>query len=106
MFNKVVKPVMLYGSAIWGAKNCKLADMLQIKYLKIILGLKKCTSILIVRCETGCYPLSIDIKMSVLNFWFKLVNNLNNKISLLIYHCMLRMCQDTSVDQLCQTNTR
>ena len=52
----------------------------------------------IIRGETGCYPLAIDIKMSVLNFWFKLVNNVNNKISLLIYHCMLRMFQDTSYE--------
>ena len=69
LFNKLVTPVILYGSSIWGHMT------VQLKYLKLILGLKSCTITVMARGEVGCYSLGIDIKINVLSVWFSLVNS-------------------------------
>ena len=90
LFDSIVKPVMLYGSEIWGPQNCNLADKLQIRYLKLIMDLKKRTPTIMVRGETGSYPISIDITCRVLNYWFNLVNCENaNKLTKVMYNYML-----------------
>ena len=52
LFDSVVKPIMLYGCEIWGYDNSVMADKLQLRFLKIILGLKKCTTSVMIRGET------------------------------------------------------
>jgi hypothetical protein len=90
LFNSLVKPVALYGSEVWGAQHCNLADKLQLRFLKLALGLKKCTTSVMVRGETGCYPMYIDMTVRVLNYWIKLAQNENNtSISNILYKFML-----------------
>ena len=91
LFDSVVKPVMTYGSEIWGFKDIGLADKLQLRFLKIILGLKINTPTLMVRGESGCLPISCDIRCTILNFWFNIVNNDNDKILNTMYKCMYKM---------------
>jgi len=92
LFDSLVKPVVMYGAEVWGPQNCQLADKLQIRFLKLTLGLGKYTPTVMVRGETGVYPISLDITARVLNYWFKLVKCGNSsKISKIIYETMLSM---------------
>ena len=92
LFNSTVKPIMLYGCEVWGPSNNDLAEKLQLRFLKIILGLKKCTTSVMVRGETGCYPMSCDITYCVPTFWLRLVStNRHDKIAKIIYDCMYKM---------------
>ena len=92
LFDSVVKPIMLYGCEIWGYDNSGMADKLQLRFLKIILGLKKCTTSVMVRGETGCYPMYFDITYRILTFWLRLVNTTkHDKISKILYNCMYAM---------------
>ena len=63
----------MYGSEVWGPQNSNLADKLQVWFLKLTLGLHMRTPTVMMRGETGCYPISIDITVRVLCYWFKIV---------------------------------
>lgn len=92
LFDSVVKPVMLYGCEIWGPQDCNIANKLQLRFLKLIMGLKKRTPTVMVRGETGCCPISVDINCRVLNYWFKLANcDNNNRIAKIMYDHMLAL---------------
>ncbi len=97
LFDSVVKPIALYGSEVWGPYYTDVADKLQLKFIKLALGLKTQTPSVMVRGETGSFPVLCDIKMRVLNFWFKLVNDdKNKKISCIMYKCMYSMFLNNS----------
>jgi hypothetical protein len=92
LFDKCVKPILLYGSEIWGFENLQLCDKMQLKFYKILLNVRKSTPSCMVLGEIGQLPVSIDAKCRLLCFWFKLCLNYfegSNKVSVL----MLRLCQ-------------
>ena len=65
LLNKLVKPVLLYGCEVWGFGNVEVIERVQLKFIKIILNLKRCTPNHIVYGEVGVYPLKIDIQTSM-----------------------------------------
>ena len=46
LFNKTVKPILLYGSEIWGFGNCDAIEQIQLKFIKYALNLKKIHSLI------------------------------------------------------------
>ena len=72
LFDKTVVPILLYGSEIWCPELCDLIEKFQIRFFKIILKLNKSTPTNMVLGELGQFPLSIQAKCRMLNFWFKL----------------------------------
>ena len=85
LFNKTVKPILLYGCEIWGYGNCDDLERIQLKFLKYTLNFKKSTPTYMIYGELGIKPFSLDIKARVISFWSKLVTNQDNKLSSLIY---------------------
>lgn len=85
IFNKTVKPVLLYGSEIWGFGNLDIIERVQLKFLKHILNIRSSTDNCIVYGETGVYPMSVDIKTRMVTYWAKLVDNTTNKLVLSVY---------------------
>ena len=86
LFDRLVSPVLCYNSEVWGnilhlPKNkvdenyfWKRAETLppenlQLRYLKIILGVHSKATNAAVRGEVGRYPLAIKIVQSMLRFW-------------------------------------
>ena len=91
LFDKCVKPILLYNCEVWAHEKMELCDKLQLKFLKMILNVKTSTPTCMVLGEVGCYPVSLDAKCRLLCFWFKLcidVCNGSTKISVL----MFRLC--------------
>ena len=43
LFNKLFKPVLLYGCEVWGFGNIDIIERVQLKFLKYTLNLKSCT---------------------------------------------------------------
>lgn len=92
LFNNLVKPILMYGAEVWGGQYINVADKLEVKFLKLIMGLHKSTPTVMVRGETGCYPVSIEITVRALCYWFKIVQNENQqKITKIIYNTMLSL---------------
>ena len=89
LFNKMVKPILLYGCECWGYGNNAVLEKVQLKFLKTILGLKSCTASYFVYGETGITPLSVDIEARMISFWSSLINPVNAKLSATLYSIML-----------------
>ena len=88
LFDKMIKPILLYGCEIWGFGNLELLERVQLKFLKYVLNLKKSTPSFMVYGETGIFPLSLDIQARIVSFWTKLLQNADNnskKLSSYIY---------------------
>ena len=43
LFNKTIKPIILYGCEIWGFGDLRVLEQVQLKFLKFILNIKKST---------------------------------------------------------------
>ena len=105
LFNKITKPILLYGCECWGFGKKYVLE----KVLKIILGLKMSTTACIVYGETGVKPLSIDIECRIISYWAKLAQPSCDKLSNKLYDCMLHYyinCNQNvvkciSIDVLC-----
>lgn len=69
----MIKPILLYGSEIWGFGNFDILERVQLKFYKYIFGLKKSIPSYMIYGESGVMPLSINIKHKVINFWIKLI---------------------------------
>lgn len=85
LFNKLIKPILLYGCEIWALGNLDILERVQLKFLKRILNLKKSTPSYMVYGETGVYPLKIDIQTRVVSFWSKLLEFNSGKLSSMMY---------------------
>ena len=86
LFNKLVKPILLYGCEIWGFGNVDVIERVQLKFIKYILKLKNSTPNYMVYGELGMMPLKIDIYTRMISYWGKIneqtpnTNNLRNSV--------------------------
>lgn len=87
LFNKLVKPILLYGSEIWGSGNIEIIERVQLKFLKQILHLKRCTPNHIVYGEVGVLPMKVEIYTRMVSYWAKLIerNQDNPSLASLVY---------------------
>ena len=70
LFNSLVVPILEYSSEIWFVnKEIKDLEIIQLKFLKIILRVHNNSSSLAVRGETGRYPLLLRQKIKTLKYW-------------------------------------
>ena len=62
LFNTCIKPILIYGSDVWGVYSLgrDLVDKLFLNFIKCTLGIKKSTCTLMVYGESGQLPASID----------------------------------------------
>ena len=76
LFNSLVKPILTYGSDIWGIReSARLQiDTFQRKFLKYHLKVKRSTPDYMVYGESGVFPISITILSNVFAFYHRLSN--------------------------------
>ena len=89
LFEKLVKPILLYGCEIWGFGNIDVLERVQLNFIKRVLKVKRSTPNYIVYGETGIYPLKIEIESRVISYWGKLNCPENfGTLSTLVYSAM------------------
>ena len=92
LFDKMICPVLLYASEVWGPGNNAVIERVHLMFCKYILGLKKSTPNCIVYRELGRYPVDIKIKTSIIAYWSRVVNNQNqNKLTSLLYKTLYHL---------------
>ena len=85
LFDKMVKPILLYGSKIWGySKNIDCLEKIQLRFCKLLLKLKSSTPNYMIYGELGRFPIEIDIKIRMVSFWARLLFGERNKTIVLI----------------------
>lgn len=86
IFNKTVKPILLYGSEIWGFGNCDILERIHLRFIKYIFQLKKSTPSHMIYGELGIFPVTVEIQSRIISYWCKLIENANTtKLSSSIY---------------------
>jgi len=77
----MVTQILFYGSAVWDCESVTVLDKFRIQFCKQILKLKQCTPSCMAYGELGMMPVSLLVKMRVLNYWCKVINCKNSKIN-------------------------
>ena len=68
LFDSLVRPILTYGSAIWGTRQQgrEVMDKIHLWFLRTILGIKQTSSNSITLGECGSYPPSVTIKANAI----------------------------------------
>ena len=75
LFDKTIKPILLYGCEVWGYGNIDIIERVQLKFFKYIFNLKKSTPSYMIYGELGIMPLSVDIQTRFISFWANIIEN-------------------------------
>ena len=81
LFDKIVKPILIYGSEVWGFGNNSVIERVHMKFCKLLLKVKNSTPNFMIYGELGRYSLEIDIKLRIINYWTKLLSGKQEKTS-------------------------
>ena len=73
IFDIKIKPMVLYGSQIWGSGYHECIENVQIQFCKAYLGVGKTTPNDLVLVECGRHALSVEYNISVFKYWIKLL---------------------------------
>jgi hypothetical protein len=98
LFDKVVKPVLLYGCEIWGYENLDIIERVHLKFLKYILCMKSSTPSYMVYGESGRFPLSITIHSRMVSYWAKILQGQENKIVSTVYRYLFSRHDNENVN--------
>ena len=84
LFDKLVTPILLYGSEIWAYENNDVIEKLHIRYCKYILNVNKSTISLMVYGELGRYLLNIECTSKCILFWARIISGSVSKLYYLL----------------------
>eukprot|EP00745_Piridium_sociabile_P032248 TRINITY_DN54259_c0_g1_i1.p1 TRINITY_DN54259_c0_g1~~TRINITY_DN54259_c0_g1_i1.p1 ORF type:complete len:488 (+),score=9.92 TRINITY_DN54259_c0_g1_i1:311-1774(+) len=73
IFDTKVKPILLYGSEIWGFQQYNDIDKVQVKICKMIFGVGRYLKNDIALGECGRFPIHIDAFLRMIKYWTKLL---------------------------------
>ena len=85
LFDKLVKPILLYGSEVWSFGTLDVLERTVLKFVKFILNMKSSTPNFMVYGETRFFPINIDIQCRVIAYWAKLKSSDVFKLSGIMY---------------------
>lgn len=73
MFDKMIAPMLLYGSEVWGFLESERIEQVQTDYCKQVLGVPSHTPHTAVMAETGRLPLYLRYYKRCIKYWIKLL---------------------------------
>lgn len=97
LYYKVVVPILLYGSEVWGHVDLNQMEIFHRKFLKSILKVRKTTPNCMVYGECGVESLENLVNIRILNFWLRLLSGKDTKLSVLMFRLTRKLfCLDDS----------
>ena len=90
IFDTKVKPILLYGSEIWGFQRYEVIEKVHIKVCKLVLGVGRDVKNDIALGECGRFPIYIDCYVRVIKYWSRLLSMPNQRYPKQCYN-MLKM---------------
>ena len=99
LFNTLVKPIVTYASEVWGYDGIKPTSVISKfinKFYRNLLGLPKFSSTKATHLELGTIPIEINNKITMLKYWFRLIQLPQSR---LIYHCYRTLLDSQTPDK-------
>ena len=96
LFDRLVIPILVYGSEIWGWGNLSQIEILHMQFCKYILRLKKSTMNYMVLGELGRVEVSLTIKERMINYWLRTINGKECKLSTIVCN-VLKLLDDQGI---------
>ena len=85
LVEKLIVPILLYGSEIWGYEDPKHLQITLNNIMRRLLKLHKTTPICMINGETGLKEISEYIDNRMINFWGNIATGDENKVSSILY---------------------
>ena len=85
LIEKLIIPILLYGSEIWGYEDPKHLQITLNNIMRRLLRLHKTTPICMINGESGLKEISEYIDNRMINFWSNIATGGENKISSILY---------------------
>ena len=89
LFDKLIKPILLYGSEVWGSIKRIHIERIHTQFIKYILSVKTSTQNDFILAETGRLDLQTLSTINMIKYWFKVICSPEHKYINLIYKLML-----------------
>ena len=115
-FDKLIAPIFLYGSEVWGAyllphsKFISLDnisgyfktefDKLYLQFLKYVLRVNSKASNIAVLSEVGAFPYALKILKGVCKNWYRIIHHSPNKLLFDAYKCNCELMASDQSDWL------
>ena len=94
LYEKLVVPILLYGSEVWGLRNAAIIEKFERKFLKTVLSVSKFTANCMVYGELGRHRARVAIQTRLINFWMHLEKGNQNKLSCILYYLMAKLSKE------------
>ena len=93
IFDTLIRPVLTYGSDVWGHRKSGLTeiDRVFMRYVRCILNVNATTSNVIVIGECGRYPSSVFCHISLLCFFNRMYHMSDTKLAKQVYCELLKL---------------
>ena len=88
IFNRMVVPILCYGSEVWGYEHSKSIEQVQINFGKYLLGVNSATPSPAVLGELGACPLYICYFSKCIKYWCKLTQMSNERLPKASYNTL------------------
>jgi exonuclease III len=75
LFDTLVKPILNYGSEVWGFHSANELERLHMKFCKRILAVRKSATNAAIRSELGRIDLTTERKICIVRFWIRIISN-------------------------------
>ena len=89
LFDKLILPILNYGSEVWGFSQANAIERVHLQFCKRLLGEKKTTQNDFVYGELGRTTCITKRYLLIIKFWFKILSCGNTKYIKLVYDMML-----------------
>jgi len=73
LFDALIAPILLYGSAIWGFEKNGIVEKLHLQFCRNVLKVRTSTPCYMIYGELGRVPLDCQIKLNMVIFWNRLL---------------------------------
>ena len=94
LFDKLVAPVLNYGSEVWGFQNADTIERVHMKFCKTILGVKKSTQNDFIYGELGRKSMLCNRQLVIYKYWFKILESKDSKYVKKVYNMLLKDSDD------------
>ena len=85
LFDRLIMPILIYGSEVWGYENINQVEIFHRKFIKMILHVNRCTPDCMVYSETGRYAVLNQVKCRMIGYWNRLRSGKQSKYACNLY---------------------